>query len=157
MISSKNDGNKTLKKSFKVPVGLSDHFPGIEISLMAIGLGCNIIERHFTLDKSYEGPDHLLSSEPKEMEKLVNFAHNSEKILGTGEKIIQPSEYFVINTQRKSIYAKRNIKKGEKLNTKNLTIKGPGGGLLPKYMEMIINRPVKKLIIKDTPITWEDI
>ena len=55
---------KTLKKSFKVPVGLSDHFPGIEISLMAIGLGCNIIERHFTLDKSYEGPDHLLSSEP---------------------------------------------------------------------------------------------
>ncbi len=148
---------KTLKKNFNIPVGLSDHFPGIEVSLMAIGLGCNIIERHFTLDKSYEGPDHILSSEPNEMKKLVKFCHSSEKILGTGEKIIQPSEYFVINTQRKSIYAKKNIKKGEKLNDKNLTIKGPGGGLLPKYLEMLKNRSANKAIMKDTPITWEDI
>ena len=77
--------------------------------------------------------------------------------MGSGEKIIQPSEYFVINTQRKSIYAKKNIKKGEKLNKDNLVIKGPSGGMLPKYMEMIINRPVKRQILKDTPITWEDI
>ena len=148
---------KTLKNNFNIPVGLSDHFPGIEISLMSIGLGSNIIERHFTLDKSFEGPDHILSSEPKEMAKLVKFAHSSENILGTGEKIIQPSEYFVINTQRKSIYAKRDIKKGEKLNNNNLTIKGPGGGLLPKYLEMLKNRTVNKFILKDTPITWEDV
>jgi N,N'-diacetyllegionaminate synthase len=148
---------KTLKTSFKVPVGLSDHFPGIEMSLMSIGVGCNIIERHFTLNKSFEGPDHILSSELKEMSMLVNFAHNSKNILGSGEKIVQPSEFFVINTQRKSIYARKNIKKGEKLNKSNLTIKGPSGGLLPKYMEILINRPVKKLILKDTPITWDDI
>ena len=148
---------KTLKNSFKVPVGLSDHFPGIEMSLMSIGVGCNIIERHFTLNKSFEGPDHILSSELKEMTMLVNFAHNSKNILGSGEKIVQPSEFFVINTQRKSIYAKKNIKKGEKLNKFNLTIKGPSGGLLPKYMEMLINRRVKKLILKNTPITWDDI
>ena len=148
---------KTLKINYKIPVGLSDHFPGIEISLMSIGVGCNIIERHFTLNKSFEGPDHILSSEPREMSMLVNYAHNSKNILGSGEKIIQPSEYFVINTQRKSIYAKKNIKKGEKLNKDNLVIKGPSGGMLPKYMEMIINRPVKRQILKDTPITWEDI
>ena len=148
---------KTLKTNFKVPVGLSDHFPGIEMSLMSIGVGCNIIERHFTLNKLFEGPDHILSSEPKEMSLLVNYAHNSKNILGTGEKVVQPSEFFVINTQRKSIYAKKNIKKGEKLNKNNLTIKGPSGGLLPKYMEMLINRPSKKSILKDTPITWEDI
>jgi sialic acid synthase SpsE/protoporphyrinogen oxidase len=159
--SNENEVNlnaiKTLKASFKVPVGLSDHFPGIEMSLISIGVGCNIIERHFTLNKSFEGPDHILSSEPKEMSMLVNYAHNSKNILGSGEKIVQPSEFFVINTQRKSIYAKKNIKKGEKLNKANLTIKGPSGGLLPKYMEMVINRPVKKLILKDTPITWDDI
>ena len=148
---------KTLKINYKIPVGLSDHFPGIEISLMSIGVGCNIIERHFTLNKSFEGPDHILSSEPREMSMLVNYAHNSKNILGSGEKIIQPSEYFVINTQRKSIYAKKNIKKGEKLNKDNLVVKGPSGGMLPKYMEMIINRPVKRQILKDTPITWEDI
>ena len=91
------------------------------------------------------------------MAKLVKFAHSSENILGTGEKIIQPSEYFVINTQRKSIYAKRDIKKGEKLNNNNLTIKGPGGGLLPKYLEMLKNRTANKFILKDTPITWEDV
>ena len=124
---------------------------------MSIGVGCNIIERHFTLNKSFEGPDHILSSELKEMTMLVNFAHNSKNILGSGEKIVQPSEFFVINTQRKSIYAKKNIKKGEKLNKSNLTIKGPSGGLLPKYMEMLINRRVKKLILKNTPITWDDI
>ena len=63
---------KTLKHNFNIPVGLSDHFPGIEISLMSLGLGANIIERHFTLDKTFEGPDHILSSEPEEMKKLVD-------------------------------------------------------------------------------------
>ena len=74
---------KTLKNSFNVPVGLSDHYPGIEVSLMSIGIGANIIERHFTLDKKLEGPDHILSSEPDEMKKLVEFSKNSENILKT--------------------------------------------------------------------------
>jgi sialic acid synthase SpsE/protoporphyrinogen oxidase len=148
---------KTLRANFQVPVGLSDHFPGIEISLMSMGVGCDIIERHFTLDTSFEGPDHILSSEPKEMQRLVNFAQNSKNILGNGQKIIQPSEYYVINTQRKSIYAKKNIRKGEKFNSHNVTIKGPAGGLMPKYSEMIKGKTAKNKIEKDNPITWEDI
>ncbi len=146
---------KTLKNSFNVPVGLSDHYPGIEVSLMSIGIGANIIERHFTLDKKLEGPDHILSSEPDEMKKLVEFSKNSENILGDGIKKIQPSEYTVINSQRKSIYAKKSIKKGQKITNNNIIIKGPGGGILPKYLNLILNRKTKFKIDKDYPITWE--
>ncbi len=144
----------TLKNIYNIPVGLSDHFPGIEISLMSIGIGANIIERHFTLDKNFEGPDHMLSSEPLEMKKLVHFANGSNSILGTGQKIIQPSEYEVINSQRKSIYAKRNIKKGEKFTKKNICIKGPAGGIMPKYIDMILGKKASESIKSDFPITW---
>ncbi len=147
----------TLKKTFNIPVGLSDHYPGIDISLMSIGLGANIIERHFTLDKSLEGPDHILSSEPSEMKKLVEIANNSEEILGSGVKTIQPSEYLVINSQRKSIYALKDIKKNEKLTKFNICVKGPGGGILPKYINLILNKKVRQKISKDHPIKWSDI
>ena len=147
----------TLKNIYNVPVGLSDHFPGIEISLMSIGIGANIIERHFTLDKNFEGPDHMLSSEPSEMKKLVYFANGSNSILGTGQKIIQPSEYEVINSQRKSIYAKKNIKKGEKFTKKNICIKGPAGGIMPKYIDMILGKKASENIKSDYPITWSKI
>ena len=146
---------ETLKKSFNVPVGFSDHYPGIEISLMSIGLGANIIERHFTLNKKLEGPDHILSSEPNEMKRLVEISKNSQNILGDGIKKIQPSEYVVINSQRKSIYAKRNLKRGERITKNNIIIKGPGGGILPKYLDLILNKKIRTNIYKDYPITWD--
>jgi sialic acid synthase SpsE len=159
--ANKNEMNlkaiQTLKKNFKVPVGLSDHFPSEEISLMSIGLGANIIERHFTLSKDFEGPDHILSSEPNEMKKLVDFAKSSNSILGDGVKIIQQSEYATINSQRKSLYASKDITTGEKITYNNITVKGPGGGILPKYIDIIINRKTKKKILEDHPITWDDI
>ncbi len=148
---------KTLKNNFNIPVGLSDHFPGIDVSLMSIGVGANIIERHFTLNKSFEGPDHILSSEPSELQNLVKFASNSNHILGSGQKKIQPSEFEVINSQRKSLYAASNIKIGEKISKKNIIVKGPGGGILPKYIDLILNRKARKTIKKDYPIKWEDI
>ena len=148
---------KTLKNNFNIPVGLSDHYPGIEISLMALGVGANIIERHFTLDKTFEGPDHILSSEPEEFKKLMSLAKNTISILGDGQKTIQPSEYVVINSQRKSIYASKNIKKGDKFTKKNTCIKGPGGGMLPKHYDIVLKRKSKGKIFKDYPIKWEDI
>ena len=148
---------KTLKSNFNIPVGLSDHYPGIEISLMALGLGANIIERHFTLNKTFEGPDHILSSEPDEFKKFINLAKNTISILGDGQKIIQPSEYVVINSQRKSIYASRDIKNGEKFTKKNTCIKGPGGGILPKHYDIVLKRKAKIKIYKDYPIQWENI
>ena len=145
----------TMKNLFKIPVGLSDHYPGIDISVMSLGLGADIIERHFTLDKNLEGPDHILSSTKDEMKKLVSLSHSKNEILGTGEKIIQPSEYEVINSQRKSIYAKRKIKKNEVLTDKNICVKGPAGGILPKFLEIIKGKKINQNIEKDLPITWD--
>ena len=148
---------ETLKTSFKVPVGLSDHTFGLLSSQLAISLGANLIERHFTLDRAMEGPDHILSSEPEEMKKLVEYAKLIPKMLGDGVKVIQPNEYLTLNSQRKSLYASKNIKKGQIINSGMIAIKGPGGGLLPKYIEIVIGRTAKNNIDKDLPIMWKDI
>ena len=97
----------------------------------------------------------MLSSEKEEMKKLVKFAYNRNEILGNGEKIIQPSEYDVVNSQRKSLYAKTNIYKNNLFSLKNVCIKGPAGGILPKYLNIILGKKSKIKILKDYPITWD--
>ena len=144
-----------LQSAFDIPVGLSDHTFGLFVSQTAICLGANVIERHFTLDRTFEGPDHILSSEPDEMLELVSMSEKIPAILGNGVKRIQPNEYDTINTQRKSLYASCNIKKGDVIDKKMISIKGPGGGLLPKYFDIIIGRVAKQDINKDFPITWD--
>ncbi len=164
-----------LKLLYQIPVGFSDHTTDLLSSKSAISLGADIIERHFTLSKRMEGPDHMLSSEQKEIAKLVKFKNFYKKfelwfkkrnkkekeqiklILGDGVKKIQPNEYLTINSQKKSLYAKKNINKGEKFTKYNVTIKGPAGGLLPKYMRVIINKNSKTKIKIDEPITWENL
>ncbi len=162
-----------LKSLYQIPVGFSDHTTDLLASKSAICLGADIIERHFTLDKRMEGPDHLLSSTLKEIRELTKFnkfykkynlwfkkRNKKEKeqinlILGDGIKKIQPNEYITINSQKKSLYASRNIKKGEKFRRSNITVKGPAGGLLPKYMKIILTKASKINISKDDPITWK--
>lgn len=148
---------KTLKDSFGVPVGLSDHTLGILVSQVALAIGANAIERHFTLDRGMEGPDHILSSEPKEMRELVRCAHLMDRILGDGVKKIQPCEYDTINVQRKSLYARVDIREGEIITLDKLTIKGPGGGLQPRYLEVLVGRTARRDIRRDHPITWKDV
>ena len=123
--------------------------------LSKLSRGAKIIERHFTLDKKMEWPDHILSSTPKEINILVNAANNIPSIIGEGYKKIQPNEYLTLNSQKKSIYAKINIKKGQKFSTKNIIIKGPAGGLPPKYFDLIMNKTAKVNIESDLPIKWE--
>lgn len=146
---------ETLKKNFGVPVGLSDHTFGIFVSQLAITLGANIIERHFTKDRMMEGPDHILSSDYSEMKKLVKSSFQIPKILGNGIKKIQPNEYLTLNMQRKCLYANTDIKKGQIITDEMMSIKGPGGGLLPKYKDMIVGRKAKVDIKKDHPIMWK--
>ena len=165
---------ENLKSLYKIPVGFSDHTTDLLASKSAITLGADIIERHFTLNKKMEGPDHMLSSDRIEISNLVKFKKFYNKfdiwfkkrkkrekeqiklILGDGVKKIQPNEYITINSQKKSLYANRNIKKGEKFTKSNVTIKGPAGGLLPKYLDVIINKKTKRKIQKDEPITWDN-
>jgi sialic acid synthase SpsE/protoporphyrinogen oxidase len=148
---------KTLKQSFNIPVGLSDHSLGTMVAQIALAIGADAIERHFTLDRTLEGPDHTLSSEPSEMRSLVRCATLVNDILGDGIKRIQPPEYDTINTQRKSLYAAVDIVEGELITAEQLTVKGPGGGLQPRYFDIVIGRPARRNVEADHPITWEDV
>jgi len=145
----------TLKQAFNIPVGLSDHTFGIFVSQMAVAIGADLIERHFTINRTFEGPDHILSSEPSEFAKLIESSKMISTVLGDGIKRVRSSEYDTINQQRKSIYAKSNIKKGQIITAKDLVIKGPGGGVLPKYLNIVIGRKAKANIDQDYPITWD--
>jgi sialic acid synthase SpsE/protoporphyrinogen oxidase len=147
----------TLKKCFNIPVGLSDHTFGLLVSTVALSIGANIIERHFTMSKTSEGPDHILSSEPEEMKRLVEISKTIDDVLGDGVKRVKSSEYDTINLQQKSLYALQNIRKGQTIKKEMLTVKGPSGGLLPKYLNIIEGRKALKDIEADFPITWEDI
>jgi sialic acid synthase SpsE/protoporphyrinogen oxidase len=148
---------RALKHSFNVPVGLSDHTFGLFVAHTAIAIGANVVERHFTLDRTFEGPDHILSSEPDELGELVAMARKIPAVLGDGSKHVQPSEYDTINTQRKSLYAACDIGKGDMVTGDMVVIKGPGGGILPKYLELVVGRPARADIEEDFPITWDDI
>ena len=145
---------QSLKKYFRIPIGLSDHYPGLKVSLMALALGANVIERHLTLDKKMEGPDHILSSEPHEMLELTATAKNINSILGDGEKKIQPSEYEIINAQRKCLYVNKDLKKHSIIKQEDISVKGPAGGLHVRYSNLVLNKKIVKKIEKDHPLTW---
>lgn len=147
----------TLRSAFKLPVGLSDHTFGLLASTISMSIGANVIERHFTIDRYMEGPDHILSSEPEEMKVLVDRSKKIPKILGNGIKKIQNGEYFNINLQRKCLYINKNLSKGKLITKDDLIIKGPGGGILPKYIDLVIGRKLTQDILNDYPITWNHI
>lgn len=121
----------TLKDKFNVSVGYSDHTKGIEVPIAAVAMGAVIIEKHFTLDKNMEGPDHKASIEPNELVSMVNAIRNIEESLGDGEKCPSDSENKNISIARKSIVAKKEIKRGDLFTIDNLTVKRPGDGLSP--------------------------
>jgi len=122
---------KTIKEAFKVKVGYSDHTPGIEIPIAAVALGATVIEKHFTLDRSMPGPDHKASLEPHELKAMIIAIRNVEKALGNGIKRPSPSELKNKPIARKSIVAKKDIKKGEVFTQENITVKRPGTGISP--------------------------
>ncbi|MEG1428085.1 MAG: N-acetylneuraminate synthase family protein, partial [Oscillospiraceae bacterium] len=122
---------KTMENLFHCPVGYSDHTTGIEVPTAAAALGAVIVEKHFTLDKMMEGPDHKASLEPEELTAMVAAIRNIEKALGSAEKKPSPSERKNIDIARKSITARRAIAKGERLTEENLAAKRPGNGISP--------------------------
>ena len=147
----------TLKKAFGVPVGLSDHSIGITVASVALALGASVIERHFTLDRFMEGPDHILSSDPDEMKELVRVSHLVPLIKGSPEKVILGSERETINRFKKCLYAAVDIPVGKKITERMIAVKGPGGGILPKYMDVVVGKKTNSDIKKDHPIEWSHI
>jgi N,N'-diacetyllegionaminate synthase len=139
----------TMQKELGLKAGYSDHTPGIEVSIAAVALGASVIEKHFTLDKNMEGPDHKASLEPTEFAAMVKAIRNIEKALGTGEKKPSPSEIKNISIVRKSIVAKRNIKKGEKFTENNITVKRPGSGMSPMKWFGVLETAAAKDFVED--------
>ncbi len=139
----------TLKNSFNTKVGYSDHTLGIEVSLAAVALGAEIIEKHLTLDKSLDGPDHMASLEPNEFTNLVKGIRRISLALGSDEKKVSRSEKENRKVARKSIIAKTNIKKNEFFTEDNICAKRPGTGISPMEWEKIIGLKSKKNFEKD--------
>lgn len=128
-----------LKNEFGVEVGYSDHTKGIEVPIAAVALGATVIEKHFTLDRNMEGPDHKASLEPDELKAMVRAIRNVEKAMsGDGTKHVSNSERKNIAIARKSIVASIDIKKGELLTEDNLTVKRPGTGISPMWWDEIV-------------------
>ena len=128
-----------LRNEFGVEVGYSDHTKGVEVPIAAVALGATVIEKHFTLDRNMEGPDHKASLEPDELKAMVSAIRNIEKAVGgDGTKHISESERKNIAIARKSIIAAKDIKKGELLTEENLTVKRPGTGISPMRWEEVI-------------------
>lgn len=130
----------TLKNTFGVKVGYSDHTLGIEVSIAAVALGAEVIEKHYTIDNDMEGPDHRASLEPNELIEMVKAIRNVESALGSGIKAASESEFKNIKVARKSIVAVRDIAKGEIFSEENLTTKRPGHGISPMEWDNVIGK-----------------
>jgi len=131
---------QTLSRSFSTRVGYSDHTLGIEIPIAAVAMGASVIEKHFTLDRGMEGPDHKASLMPGELKAMVSAIRNVELALGDGRKEPTGSELANLAVARKSIVAACGIKKGEEFTTQNLTTKRPGDGISPMEWYRVLGK-----------------
>lgn len=142
----------TIEKATGKTVGYSDHTLGIEVPVAAVAMGAQIIEKHFTLNKNMEGPDHKASLNPDELRNMICAIRNIESALGDGEKRITKSELNNVNIARKSIVAKCNILKGEILSENNITTKRPGDGISPMLWKNVIGTKAKRDFGEDEQI-----
>jgi N,N'-diacetyllegionaminate synthase len=142
----------SIKTVFNTSVGYSDHTEGIEIPIAAVSLGATIIEKHFTLDRTLDGPDHKASIEPNELKRMIDSIRKVEASLGDGVKRVTESERKNRSVVRKSIVAQRKINKGEILSTDNLSVKRPGNGISPMQWYEVLGSEAIRDFDKDEMI-----
>ena len=142
----------SMKSDLNLNIGYSDHTKGVLAPLIAASKGARLIEKHFTLNKRMNGPDHLASLDPKEFKEMVDLIRRFEKLNGSNNKKVFKCEFKNKLIARKSIVAKKYIKKGEKFNYENITAKRPGDGISPSLMNKIINKVSKKNFYPDQKI-----
>lgn len=134
----------TLRNAFGVSVGYSDHTEGIAVALAAVALGATVIEKHFTLDRTLPGPDHVASLEPSELQELVRGARKVADSLGSPVKVSQPEESANIPVARKSLVTLAPIRRGERFTQDNLGVKRPGNGISPIYYWDVIGESARR-------------
>jgi len=146
----------TIRDAFNVRVGYSDHTLGIEVPIAAVAMGAKIIEKHFTLDREMEGPDHKASLEPEELKRMVTAIRNIEAALGDGIKQPSFSEQKNIEKVRKSIFINKNLLQDHVLGIDDISIKRPGDGISPVYFRSIIGKKLIKDLKQDHKLSWND-
>ncbi|RDU73855.1 N-acetylneuraminate synthase [Helicobacter anseris] len=140
---------QTIANAFHLPVGYSDHTQGIHIPIAAVAMGAKVIEKHFTLDKNMDGPDHKASLEPHELKEMIRCIREIEVALGNGIKQESESEKKNKPIARKSIVANRVIKAGEVFSEENLYVKRPANGLSPMEWDNVIGKIAKRDFVED--------
>jgi sialic acid synthase SpsE len=145
----------SLRKRFKVPVGLSDHTAGTEISIAAVAMGAKVIEKHVTLDRKMRGPDHRASIVPAALEAMVAAIRNVEDALGDGPKRPSVSELAMRHSVRKGLVAARAIRAGQVIVRRDITAKRPCAGLAPEAMQRILDKKAAVDIRRDAPLRSE--
>lgn len=139
----------TIEKELGVRIGYSDHTKGMAVPIAAVALGARVIEKHFTLDKNMEGPDHKASMNPTELKQMIESIRTIESCLGDGIKCPSPSEIKNLKIARKSIVAAKKIKKGEEFTENNIIPKRPGNGISPMCWDEVIGQTAKKDFLED--------
>jgi N,N'-diacetyllegionaminate synthase len=148
---------KTIKDTFKVNVGYSDHTIGPEVSISAVAMGAIIIEKHFTISRIMNGPDHHASMEPSEFISMVRAIRNIEIALGSNSKELTSSEAENLQIARRSLHISKEMKKGELIKEHDLSIKRPGNGISPMFINKVIGKTLTNDVEVDHLLTWEDL
>jgi N-acetylneuraminate synthase (EC 2.5.1.56) len=148
---------KTMEMAFGLPVGYSDHTLGIEITIAAVAMGAKVIEKHFTLDRDMEGPDHKASLEPEELEAMVTAIRNVERAMGDGIKKPTKSENDLKKIVRRSLVTANEIKAGNTISPDDIIIKRPGTGISAKFKDKVVGMKSGSDISVDSVIKWEDL
>jgi len=152
---------ETLADEFEVPVGLSDHtLDPVTAPAAAVALGANVIEKHITLDKSMEGPDHQFALEPDQIAEMVAAIRDTEAALGTGEKYVLDVESELHDKARRAVHAVDDITAGEELTDENMKVLRPGeqdAGLHPKFYNELLGKTAARDIQRSAGLQWDDI
>ena len=147
----------TLRNAFNLPVGYSDHTEGFEAAIAATTLGAVFIEKHITLDRNMQGPDHKASMPPSEFKEYVKYIRNTECLLGDGRKKPTQNEIEIMSQVRRSILSARKLNKGTIISRDMLCYKRPGDGIPPEYTDILVGRELKRDLEKEEVIKWEDV
>lgn len=148
---------KAMEELFHVPVGYSDHTPGIEVALASVAMGASVIEKHFTLDKGLPGPDHRASLDPRELEGLVRTIRKMETAIGNGLKEPASSEQDNRTIVRRSLFSSREISKGTVLTAGMLEALRPGTGIPPSRMAEVVGRKAGRHLSREHMLAWGDL
>ena len=146
-----------MKGEFEIPVGFSDHTPGLNSTLTSVAMGANIVERHFKDEENTPSPDDIHALTKNQFCELLSSISNIQKSFGTGEKVPTESEMKNRITNRVSIVAIKNIEKGTKITKDMIDIRRPGNGIQPRFFDDVIGKISKENILKEQILTWDSL